>query len=288
MYEIIYMHLEMDPKKKPEDDIESVDSNSDGESETSASSEEEEMDPNVNTVADVVTHIKVPFSCTVVSKRNSGKSFLVRDIVYELSKQGRINQVIVMSNTSGQSLNADYDYMPPAMLMMYKEATILKIMEMQQKQIKAGKIREILLVLDDVVGSDTSNSAEGSRLIRSIFANSRHYHISVILLSQIATRLLQPAIRENSDVIFFSRLNRKSLETMAEAVCNIDKKAFVAISEKNNKNYSFIFYNNQTQSNNPEDFLFIVKAKERKFTLGGAGSKDVPGAKKTPSKKDSM
>ena len=278
----------MDPKKKPEeDDKETIDSMSDNESD-SGSSSEEELEPHVNNVADVVTHIKVPFSCTVVSKRNSGKSFLVRDIVYELSKQGRINQVIVMSNTSGQSLNADYDYMPPAMLMMYKEATILKIMEMQQKQIKAGKIREILLVLDDVVGSDTSNSAEGSRLIRSIFANSRHYHISVILLSQIATRLLQPAIRENSDVIFFSRLNRKSLETMSEAVCNIEKKAFVAIAEKNNKNYSFIFYNNQTQSNEPQDFLFVVKAKERKFTLGGAGAKDVPGSKKSPPKKDNV
>jgi hypothetical protein len=274
----------MDPKKK-EDDNESVDSISSNES---GSSSESDLEPHVNSIADVVTHIKVPFSCTVVSKRNSGKSFLVRDMVYELSKQGRINQVIVMSNTSGQSLNADYDYMPPAMLMMYKEATILKIMEMQQKMIKAGKIREILLVLDDVVGSDTSNSAEGSRLIRSIFANSRHYHISVILLSQIATRLLQPAIRENSDVIFFSRLNRKSLETMSEAVCNIDKKVFVAIAEKNNKNYSFIFYNNQTQSNNPQEFLFVVKAKERKFTLGGAGAKDVPDAKKTAPKKDTV
>jgi hypothetical protein len=277
----------MEPaKKKPEDDEETIDSmSSDGSSSGSESETEEKMEAHVNTVADVVTHIKVPFSCTVVSKRNSGKSFLVRDIVYELSKQGRINQVIVMSNTSGQSLNADYDYMPPAMLMMYKEATILKIMELQQKLVKAGKIREILLVLDDVVGSDTSNSAEGSRLIRSIFANSRHYHISVILLSQIATRLLQPAIRENSDVIFFSRLNRKSLETMSEAVCNIDKKAFVAISEKNNKNYSFIFYNNQTQSNNPQDFLFVVKAKERKFTLGGSKAAEVPGAKKKDVKK---
>lgn len=271
-----------DQKKKKEEDEESINSiSSDG----SSGSESDKEEAHVNTVEDVVTHIKVPFSCTVVSKRNSGKSFLVRDIVYELSKQGRINQVIVMSNTSGQSLNADYDYMPPNLLMMYKEATILKIMELQQKNIKAGKIREILLVLDDVVGSDSSNSAEGSRLIRSIFANSRHYHISVILLSQIATRLLQPAIRENSDVIFFSRLNRKSLETMAEAVCNIDKKSFVAISEKNNKNYSFIFYNNQTQSNEPEDFLFVVKAKERQFMLGGAKAQEVPGAKKTAIKK---
>ena len=72
---------------------------------------------------------------------------------------------------------------------------------------------------------------------------------------------------------------------MAEAVCNIDKKAFVAISEKSNKNYSFIFYNNQTQSNSPEDFLFIVKAKERKFQIGGKKATDVPGKDKSPTKK---
>lgn len=260
-------------KKDSDDDDESVASIN----EPKEQEKPKEEEGHINTVADVVTHIKVPFSCCVVSKRNSGKSFLVRDIVYELCKQGRVNQVIVMSNTSGQSLNADYDYMPRELLMMYKESTIQKILDIQAKSIKAGKIREILLVLDDVVGSDTNNTAEGSRLIRSIFANSRHYHVSVILLSQIATRLLQPAIRENSDVIFFSRLNRKSLETMAEAVCNIDKKSFISISEKNNKNFSFIFYNNQTQSNQPEDFLFVVKAIERKFLIGGS---TVPGIKK--------
>lgn len=270
---------------KQQDDNESIDSNPSLSDSGSESSESSEPEAHVNTVADVVTHIKVPFSCTVVSKRNSGKSFLVRDIVYELARQGRINQVIVMSNTSGQCLNADYDYMPPELLLMYKESTIQKMLDHQAKEIKKGNIREILLVLDDVVGSDTNNSAEGSRLIRSIFANSRHYHVSIILLSQIATRLLQPAIRENSDVIFFSRLNRKSLETMAEAVCNIDKKAFVAISEKSNKNYSFIFYNNQTQSNSPEDFLFIVKAKERKFQIGGKKATDAPGKDKSPTKK---
>ena len=74
----------MDPKKKPDDIEESVESISDNESDTSS---EEELEPHVNTVEDVVTHIKVPFSCSVVSKRNSGKSFLVRDIVYELSSQ---------------------------------------------------------------------------------------------------------------------------------------------------------------------------------------------------------
>lgn len=223
----------------------------------------------VNSVAEVVRTIKVPFSASICSKRNSGKSFLVRNLVYELAKQKKVNQVIVMSNTSGMSLNKDYDYMPKKLLTTFKESTITKLLEVQAKDVKRGKIREVLLIMDDVIGETKDKSGEGSRMIRSLYANSRHYHVSVILLSQIANRLLTPAIKENSDYLFFSRINRRGLESIWESICNIDKKDFIAFAEKSNKDYSFILYDNTTQSNKPEDFLFIVKAEEKKFLLNG-------------------
>jgi hypothetical protein len=223
----------------------------------------------INSVAEVVRTIKVPFSASICSKRNSGKSFLVRNLVYELAKQKKVNQVIVMSNTSGMSLNKDYDYMPSKLLTTFKESTITKLLEVQAKDVKRGKIREVLLIMDDVIGETKDKSGEGSRMIRSLYANSRHYHISVILLSQIANRLLTPAIKENSDYLFFSRINRRGLESIWESICNIDKKDFIAFAEKSNKDYSFILYDNTTQSNKPEDFLFIVKAEEKKFLLNG-------------------
>jgi hypothetical protein len=235
---------------------------------------EEGEEPNenqafINSVAEVVRTIKVPFSASICSKRNSGKSFLVRNLVYELAKQKKVNQVIVMSNTSGMSLNKDYDYMPSKLLTTFKESTITKLLEVQAKDVKRGKIREVLLIMDDVIGETKDKSGEGSRMIRSLYANSRHYHISVILLSQIANRLLTPAIKENSDYLFFSRINRRGLESIWESICNIDKKDFIAFAEKSNKDYSFILYDNTTQSNKPEDFLFIVKADEKKFLLNG-------------------
>ncbi len=221
----------------------------------------------VNNIADVVRSMKVPFSSIVVSKRNSGKSFLVRDIVYQMSAQKRVHQVIVMSNTSGLSLNKDYDFLDKRFLTTFAQEKIEKLMKIQHKSIKAGKIREILLVLDDVIGGDGTKKAEGNRLIRSLYANGRHYHISIILLSQIANRLLEPPLRENSDYIFFSRLGMRGLETLWESIPVITKKDFIRFSSTHNKDFTFILYDNMTQSNDPMDFLFLVKAEERKFLL---------------------
>lgn len=236
-------------------------------SESGSESEEENSGAAINKVADVVQAMKVPFSSIVVSKRNSGKSFLVRDIVYQMSVQKKVHQVIVMSNTSGLSLNKDYDFLDKKFLTTFAQEKIERLMKIQQKSIKAGKIREILLVLDDVIGGDGSKKAEGNRLIRSLYANGRHYHISIILLSQIANRLLEPPLRENSDYIFFSRLGQRGLETLWESVPVIAKKEFIKFASTHNKDYTFILYDNMTQSNVPMDFLFLVKADERKFLL---------------------
>jgi len=243
--------------------------------------EPEALPPSeVNAVADVVASMKVPFSSIVVSKRNSGKSFLVRDIVYQLSVQQRIHQVIVMSNTSGLSLNKDYDFLDKRFLTTFAQEKIEKLLKIQAKAVKAGKIREVLLVLDDVIGGDGSKKAEGSRLIRSLYANGRHYHISIILLSQIANRLLEPPIRENSDYIFFSRLGQRGLEVLWESLpSTIGKREFLQFSSTHNKDYTFVLFDNMTQSNEPADFLFLVKAEEHKFLLN-----QKPVEKKPPKK----
>jgi hypothetical protein len=221
----------------------------------------------VNDIPSVVSTMKVPFSSIVVSKRNSGKSFLVRDLVYNLSVQKRIHQVIVMSNTSGLNLNKDYDFIDKKFLTTFAQEKIERLMKIQAKAIKAGKIREILLVLDDVIGGDGTKKAEGNRLIRSLYANGRHFHISVVLLSQIANRLLEPPLRENSDYIFFSRLGMRGLETLWESIPVIRKKEFIRFASTHNKDFTFVLYDNMTQSNDPMDFLYLIKAEERKFLL---------------------
>jgi len=258
------------PIEKPDDsDKESVKLDDDPvvKTEDLAEQGDDFKEAEVNDIASVVATMKVPFSSIVVSKRNSGKSFLVKDLVYNLSLQKRIHQVIVMSNTSGLSLNKDYDFVDKKFLTTFAQEKIERLMKLQTKAIKAGKIREVLLVLDDVIGGDGTKKAEGNRLIRSLYANGRHFHISVVLLSQIANRLLEPPLRENSDYIFFSRLGMRGLETLWESIPVIRKKEFIRFSSTHNKDYTFILYDNMTQSNDPIDFLYLVKADERKFLL---------------------
>jgi hypothetical protein len=157
--------------------------------------------------------------------------------------------------------------MPPKFLTTFAQEKIERLMKIQQKNIKAGKILEVLLVLDDVIGGDGTKKAEGNRLIRSLYANGRHYHISIVLLSQIANRLLEPPLRENSDYIFFSRLGQRGLETLWESIPVIQKKEFIAFASTHNKDFTFVLYDNMNQSNEPNEFLFLVKASERKFML---------------------
>lgn len=254
------------PLDNSDDDV-SLDDDPTVKSTSSAEGQDNFKETEVNDIAHVVATMKVPFSSIVVSKRNSGKSFLVKDLCYNLSTQKRIHQIIVMSNTSGLALNKDYDFVDKKFLTTFAQEKIERLMKLQTKAIKAGKIREILLVLDDVIGGDGTKKAEGNRLIRSLYANGRHFHISVILLSQIANRLLEPPLRENSDYIFFSRLGMRGLETLWESIPVIKKKEFIRFASTHNKDYTFILYDNMTQSNDPMDFLYLVKADERKFIL---------------------
>jgi len=228
----------------------------------------------VNEMDAIVASMRVPMSAVIISKRNTGKSVLCRDIVYHMLKQKKVDQVVIMSNTSGLQLNEDYDFMPNALLTTYDEGKIKKLLDAQAKLIKSGKIREILLIMDDVVGSDKDTSGENSRLIRSLYCNSRHFHVSVVLLSQIATRLMQPAIRANSDYMFFSRLNRRDLETIWTSVTNVDKKPFVYFCETHNLDYCFILFNNVVTATQPADFLFVCKAEQRKFKIKPKGKKE--------------
>ena len=59
----------------------------------------------------------------------------------------------------------------------------------------------------------------------------------------------------------------RGLETLWESIPVIRKKEFIRFASTHNKDYTFILYDNMTQSNDPMDFLYLVKADERKFLL---------------------
>ena len=209
-------------------------------------------------IAEVVREMKVPFTISIASKRNTGKTVLAKHLVYEMVRQKRIEKVILLSNTS--EFNKDYDFLPKKYRQKFSNELLTKIVESQMKSMTSGKAPQLLLLLDDVVGYSKDTTGSRSEIILSMYATSRHYNVSVMLLSQIANYVLSPAIKNNSDYIYFSRLNRQQLWILWEAMTNIDKKDFVKMAEERNRDFRFLLYDNTTHETDPERFIKIVKA----------------------------
>jgi len=207
----------------------------------------------IMTAMEFAQRISVPFSMSVASKRNSGKTLLISALIQSLLLLRKVDMVIVMSQTV--HVNQDYWFIPARLRIPFSEEVIQKLMDKQAKLPKS-KREQVLLVLDDVL---SDKDAEKSRYVRKLFILSRHYDIHIILISQTSNVALSPQIKANSDYIVYSRLNRYQLGTLWESLTNIDKRAFIDWSETHNKNYTFLIVDNTSQSNNPADFLLQVR-----------------------------
>ena len=49
---------------------------------------------------DIYSFIKTPSTMVFISKRNSGKTIMAKDVLYSLFKRGAIDAVFVISNTA--------------------------------------------------------------------------------------------------------------------------------------------------------------------------------------------
>ena len=204
-------------------------------------------------VTEFAKRIKVPTAICVASRRCTGKTVLVSALIQALLELKKIDMVLVMSQTA--HVNDDYSFLPARLRQAFSEDTIKKLMDKQAKA-KKGEREQVLLVLDDVL---SDKDAERSLFVKKLYTLGRHYDINVCLISQSSNVALTPAIKQNSDYILYSRLNRYQLSALWESVTNIDKRDFIAFSEANNKNYVFLAVDNTTQSNNPAEFLLKVR-----------------------------
>ena len=233
------------------------DTDSDSDIDTDTNKKE---DSDIIPIAEIVKNMPVPFAISVASKRNTGKTVLSKHLIYELMKQKRINSLILLSNTA--DFNSDYDYIPKKYRHTFSNELLIKIIDGQKKAVLKLKKKtpQVLLLLDDVLGYSKDSSGSHSSIILSMYATARHYNLSIILLSQIANHVLSPPIKNNSDFILFSRLNRQQLAILWEAMTNIDKKDFIFLAESRNKDFKFLLYDNTTHETNPDKFIKMIKA----------------------------
>ena len=223
-----------------------------------------------------MNNIKDDKVVVLIGKRETGKSFLVRDLLYH-------NQDIpcgtIISGTEGS--NKFYSKIFPSLFIhgefkpeliqnfMKRQKMVLNELDKQMNKNGSSLIDpRAIIILDDCL---YDNSWTKDKNIRSLFMNGRHYKVLFLITMQYSLGI-PPNLRTNVDFVFILResyiSNRKRLyESYAGMFPSFDM--FCQVMDQCTENFECLVINNNAKSNKIEDMVFWYKAEEREnFKLG--------------------
>ena len=210
--------------------------------------------------------ISVPFSMVVVSKRNSGKSYLTKHLLNMFMIENKLFDYIVLFSSTAH-LTKDFECLPKKAIQDdFSTTKINKILEHQKKSKDSKNPKQCLIILDDTIGQKLDISFKTN--LDLLFSRGRHYNISIIFISQYIKNYISTTIRNNIDYLLFSVNNYNVIKIIYDLVVydgNI--KEFIKFVNEKTKNYTFLIYNNLNYSDNnfytiqaPKDMdNFIIK-----------------------------
>lgn len=212
----------------------------------------------------------------LIGRRDTGKSFLVRDLLYYHQD---IPIGTVISGT--EAGNGFYAKMVPKLFIHeeYNTVIIEKILKRQKivlkeikKEMAAYKRSTIdartFVILDDCL---YDNTWAREKLMRLLFMNGRHWKIMLIITMQYPLGV-PPNLRTNIDYTFILREpyinNRKRIyENYAGMFPTFE--SFCQVMDQCTENYECLVIANNAKSNKLEDQIFWYKANShRDFKLG--------------------
>lgn len=213
----------------------------------------------------------------LLGKRNTGKSFLVRDILY-YHQDIPVGCVISMT----EQVNQFYGEMMPKMFIHneYSSFFIENVIKRQTQVVKknkddiarygrAGIDPRTFVILDDCLAA--SGAWKRDPLMRIIFMNGRHLKIMLIITMQYPLGI-GPDLRCNVDYVFILRTpivnDRKRIYDHYAGMFP-SFEAFCQVMDSCTDNYECLVIDNTVQSNRLEDMVFWYKAEPHKdFRLG--------------------
>ena len=212
----------------------------------------------------------------LIGRRDTGKSFLVRDLLYYHQD---IPIGTVISGT--EAGNGFYGGMVPKLFIHdeYNTAILENIMKRQKmviKQIKKEKEAygrtnidpRAFVILDDCL---YDNSWAREKLMRMMFMNGRHWKLMLVITMQYPLGV-PPNLRTNIDFTFILRepyiANRKRIfENYAGMFPTFE--SFCQVMDQCTENYECLVVSNNVKSNRLEDQIFWYKASSHgSFKLG--------------------
>lgn len=203
----------------------------------------------------------------IVARRGSGKSTLMKDLLY--NQRNNFHYVLGMCPTM-ESAQFMRSCMPSACVFdRYVPAKIDELVALQQELAGKGKAKAVLLVLDDVLYDKT---ALRSVAMRNIFFNGRHLKISLIGCSQYCVDL-GPDLRSQTDYVCLlkenSLSNRLKLHRFFFGMIE-NFNDFTALLDRCTQNFEALILDNTLTSNAVNEALFWYKASAKlpDFKLG--------------------
>jgi len=212
----------------------------------------------------------------LIGKRDTGKSFLVRDLLYY---QQDIPIGTVISGT--EEGNGFYGKMVPRLFIHneYNSAIIENILKRQRtvlnqvkKEMETYKRSSIdpraFVILDDCLYDNTWSR---DKLMRLLFMNGRHWKVMLVITMQYPLGI-PPTLRTNIDYVFILRenyiANRKRIyENYAGMFPTFE--SFCQVMDQCTENYECLVINNNSKSNKLNDQVFWYKADNHNdFRLG--------------------
>jgi hypothetical protein len=214
-----------------------------------------------------MTKIKHDKVVVLIGKRETGKSFLVKDLLWH--HQGMPCGTVI-SGTEGA--NMFYSKVVPPIFVHEEYSPLIIANVLKRQKLIARKIAKDLsergttvvdprnfLILDDCLYDQTWIRDKN---VRYLFMNGRHVHTMFIITMQYAMGI-PPNLRTNIDYVFILRepylSNRKRIfENYGSAFPSFE--FFCQIMDQCTQNYECLVINNNTQSNKLEDAIFWYKA----------------------------
>lgn len=209
-----------------------------------------------------------------IGKRETGKSFLVRDLLWH---HRDLPVGTVISGTEGA--NQFYSKMVPPIFIHeeYRPEIINNFVKRQGRLVKkqvggAPEYQNIdpraFMILDDCL---YDNSWVKDKNIRSLFMNGRHYKAFFIITSQYSLGI-PPNLRTNVDYVFVLRetihSNRRRL---FEQYCGMfpTYEFFCSVMDQCTENFECLVINNNSKSSKLEEQVYWYKGSDHPdFRLG--------------------
>ena len=206
----------------------------------------------------------------VIGKKDTGKSFLVRDILFNVQHAFPVGTVI----SATEAVNEFFQRMVPSKFIhdTYKPEIVTNVIKRQMnvkqtrntdKGSKGGNSSidpRAFLILDDCLYSAKSWINEEST--RFVFMNGRHIDLMTIITMQYPLGIT-PNLRTNVDFIFILRENilgnrKRIYENYAGMFPTFDM--FCSFMDQCTENYEGLVICNNVSSNKLEDQVFWYKA----------------------------